>query len=133
MAQVPIRPDQGTSSKPLWKRWWVWVLAVVVVLIGLAQTQGDRAPEGQASPTDQLTPADQGPGCDQPATAWLETLQSGFYRDFRSAGITGSGYVKQDTDQGVAYSVAVTVEGVSGVAVFGTSNAPLQSDPGLVA
>jgi len=29
--------------------------------------------------------------------------------------------------------VAVTVEGVSGVAVFGTSDPPLQADPGLMA
>jgi hypothetical protein len=38
-----------------------------------------------------------------------------------------------DTSEGTAYYVAVTVDGVSGVAVFGTSDPPLQSDPGLIA
>ena len=71
--------------------------------------------------------------CKQPAAAWLETLQSALYPEFRANSITSSGYVEADTSGGKAYYVAVTVEGVPGVAVFGTSEPPLQADPGLIA
>jgi hypothetical protein len=72
-------------------------------------------------------------GCRQPADSWIDTLQSAFYPDYQSAGITSSAYVVADTSEGEAYYVAVEVDGVSGVAVFGTSDPPLQSDPGLIA
>jgi hypothetical protein len=71
--------------------------------------------------------------CEQPATAWLDTLQSAFYQEYRSDPITSSAYVQADTSEGTAYYVAVSVEGISGVAVFGTSDPPLQADPGLIA
>jgi len=41
--------------------------------------------------------------------------------------------VEASTSEGEAYYVGVQVEGVSGVAVFGTSEEPLISDPGLIA
>jgi hypothetical protein len=69
----------------------------------------------------------------QPSTAWLDTLQSAFYQEFRSDPITSSWYVEADTSEGTAYYVAITVEGVSGVAVFATSDPPRQADPGLIA
>jgi hypothetical protein len=38
-----------------------------------------------------------------------------------------------DTSEGAAYYVAVKGSGVSGVAVFGTSDPPRQADPRLIA
>lgn len=60
------------------------------------------------------------------------TLQSAFYEQYRDAEMTPLGYVEADTSEGKAYYVAVRVEGVDGVAVFGTLKPPLQSDPGLI-
>jgi hypothetical protein len=71
--------------------------------------------------------------CLAPADAWLETLQSGFRRQYKDAAITSSAYVETETAEGTAYYVAVEVEGIPSVAVFGTSDPPLQSDPGLIA
>jgi hypothetical protein len=67
-----------------------------------------------------------------PQGRWLDTLQSAFNREYRSAAITSSAYVHADTSEGMAYYVAVTVEGISGVAVFGTSDPPLQADTNLI-
>ena len=68
--------------------------------------------------------------CQQPGIAWLATLQSSFRRDL---GISAAAYVEVDTSEGTAYYVAVRVDGVPGVAVFGTDDPPLQGDPGLTA
>ncbi len=50
-----------------------------------------------------------------------------------AATITRAAYIEAETSAGTAYYVALEVEGVDGVAVFGTSEHPLQSDPGLIA
>jgi hypothetical protein len=71
--------------------------------------------------------------CLQPAGAWLDTLQSASYTEYRSEAITSSAYVETETSEGTAYYVAVNVDGVAGTAVFETSDPPLQSDPGLIA
>ena len=71
-----------------------------------------------------------GAECLDPSIAWLATLQSSFNRDL---GIRSSAYVEVDTSEGTAYYVAVKASGASGVAVFGTSDPPLQADPGLMA
>ena len=71
--------------------------------------------------------------CLRPAGAWLDTLQSAFYKEYRSAAITSSAYVETETSEGTAYYVAVNMDGAAGTAVFGTSDPPLQSDPGLIA
>jgi hypothetical protein len=71
--------------------------------------------------------------CLQPATAWLDTLHTAFYRRYLDEPITSSAYVEADTSEGTAYYVAVTVDGVLGAAVFGTSDPPLKSNPGLIA
>jgi hypothetical protein len=60
-------------------------------------------------------------------------LQSAFYEEYRSAAITSSAYVETETSEGTAYYVAVNMDGAAGTAVFGTSDPPLQSDPGLIA
>jgi hypothetical protein len=60
-------------------------------------------------------------------------LKSALYKEYRSAAITSSAYVETETSEGTAYYVAVNVDGVAGTAVFGTSDPPLQSDPGLIA
>lgn len=73
-------------------------------------------------------------GCEEPADAWLANLASAFFREHRFASIKRAAYVDVETTDGTdAYYVAVEVEGVTGIAVFGTSKPPLQSDPGLVA
>lgn len=103
------------------------MVLIVAVGAGVASTSG----EGDGAEGDVV--ADGVAECQQPATAWLDTLQSAFYRDYRDAAITASGYVEADTSEGTAYYVAVNVEGVAGTAVFGTSDPPLQADPGLIA
>jgi hypothetical protein len=62
----------------------------------------------------------------------LDTLQSAFNRKYRRAAITSSAYVHADTSEGTAHYVAVSVEGIFGVAVFGTSDPPLQADTSLI-
>jgi hypothetical protein len=47
--------------------------------------------------------ADEVADCQEPAAAWLDTLQSAFYRDYRDVAITASGYVEADTSEGTAY------------------------------
>lgn len=74
-----------------------------------------------------------GPECSEPADAWLDTLASAFYPEHKDATIARAAYIEADTSDGTAYYVALEVEGVEGVAVFGTSEAPLQADPGLIA
>jgi hypothetical protein len=126
---LPPRPDAqspGQAQAPLWKRWWFWLAVVVVVAaIGTAVGVG----EGRTGADEAAL------YCPVAANAWLDTLESAFYPEFQDApgGITSSAYVEVDTSEGAAYYVAVTVDGVSGVAVFGTSQPPLQSDPGLIA
>jgi hypothetical protein len=73
--------------------------------------------------------------CLLPARGWLNSLETAFYPEFQDApgGITSSVYADVDTSEGTAYYVAITVDGVSGQAVFGTSDPPHQSDPGLIA
>jgi hypothetical protein len=123
----PPRPDAQSPSQaptPIWKRWWFWLAVVVVVAAtGTAVGVGEGGTDEEAS------------DCLLPASAWLNTLETAFYAEFQDApgGITSSAYVEVDTSEGAAYYVAVTVDGVSGVAVFGTSEPPLRSDPGLIA
>ena len=92
-------------------------------------SSGSTADDDGGVATDDSTT----PSCDGPDSAWLDTLQSAFYAEYRDAAINDAAYVEQSTDQGTAYYVAVSVEGVSGVAVFSTSDPPLQADPGLIA
>ena len=109
------------APAPIWKRLWFWVIVVMVVGAWAgAATQRMSGVEG--APVD----------CLRPARAWLDTLQSAFNRKYRSAAITSSAYVQADTSEGTAYYVAVSVEGISGVAVFGTSDPPLQADTNLI-
>jgi len=70
--------------------------------------------------------------CLRPSRAWLDTLKSAFNRKYRRAAITSSAYVHADTSEGTAYYVAVSIEGMSGVAVFRTSDPPLQADTTLI-
>jgi hypothetical protein len=132
----PPRPDrrppppptpQRPAPKPVWMRWWFWV-GVVIVLAAIGNAVGD-----DDGTTSDVEAADGSSECLEPATAWLDTLQSAFYPEHRDAAITSSAYVETETSEGTAYYVAVTVDGVSGVAVFGTSDPPLQSNPGLMA
>ena len=125
----PPRPDaqsSGQAQAPFWKRWWFWLAVVVVVAaIGTAVGGGEGSTDTDEAASD----------CLLPASAWLDTLETAFYPEFQDApgGVTSSAYVEADTSEGTAYYVAVTVDGVSGVAVFETSDPPLQADPGLIA
>jgi hypothetical protein len=125
----PRRPDAQPPARaptPIWKRWWFWV-AVVVAVAAIGTVVG--VGEGRTGADEAAL------YCPVAASAWLDTLETAFYPEFQDApgGITSSAYVEVDTSEGTAYYVAVTVDGVSGVAVFGTSEPPLQSDPGLIA
>jgi hypothetical protein len=103
-----------------------------LVLLGAIISMFDGGSDSGSEPSE----SDRGAAtseCRLPADGWLETLQSGFRREYKDAAITSSAYVETETAEGTAYYVAVEVEGVPGVAVFGTSDPPLQSDPGLIA
>lgn len=125
----PARPDAQSPAQaqaPIWKRWWFWLAVVVVIAaIGTAVGSGEGGIGTDRAASD----------CLLPASAWLDTLETAFYPEFQDTpgGIMSSAYVEVDTSEGTAYYVAVIVDGVSGVAVFGTSDPPLQSDPGLIA
>jgi hypothetical protein len=119
MPPPPQAPKPAPA--PIWKRLWFWVL-VVMVVGAWAGAVSIRMSSVEGDPVD----------CLRPARRWLATLQSAFNREYRSAAITSSAYVHADTSEGMAYFVAVTVEGVSGVAVFGTSDPPLQADASLI-
>lgn len=122
---MPTAVAAYDSLKPLKSRRRVWkgrfclMAMIVAIAIGCG---GDGDPSG-----------DEPPECDEPAVGWLDTLRSGFYREHRNAAIQQSGYVEADTPEGTGYYVAIEVDGVDGIAVFGTSEAPVQSDPGLIA
>jgi hypothetical protein len=118
-----IHPPPGalaTSCVPKRCRLWVATVLPVVILAGVACS-------GRAD--DEQQPVD----CRQTAGSWLDTLQGAFYREYRGAAVTSPGYIEAATSEGTAYYVAVKVKGVAGTAVFGTSDPPLQSDPGLIA
>lgn len=115
---MPLPPP---APAPIWKRLWFWVL-VVMVVGAWAGAENIRMSSVEGAPVD----------CLRPAKRWLATLQSAFNREYRSAAITSSAYLHADTSEGTAYYVAVTVEGISGVAVFGTSDPPLQADTNLI-
>ena len=119
MPPPPQAPKPAPA--PIWKRLWFWVL-VVTVVGAWAGAASIRMSSDEGAPVD----------CLRPARAWLDTLQSAFSRKYRSAAITSSAYVHADTSEGTAYYVAVSVEGISGVAVFGTSDPPLQADASLI-
>ena len=128
--QLPPPPGSPkAASASIWKQWWFWVAMVVVVAVAASVASNDTSGGGD----DTSGGGDDAADCHEAAAAWLETLQSAFYREYRNAAITPSGYVEADTSEGRAYYVAVKVEGVAGVAVFGTSDPPLQADPGLIA
>lgn len=101
---------------------WLWVATILLVTILAGVACGDRA-------DDEQQPVD----CRQTAGSWLDTLQGAFYREYRDAAVTSPGYIEAVTSEGTAYYVAVKVKGVAGTAVFGTSDPPLHSDPGLIA
>jgi hypothetical protein len=117
----PPPPAPKPVPAPIWKRLWFWVLVVMVVGAWVGAVSRRMSSDEGAS-------AD----CLRPARRWLDTLQSSFNRKYRSAAITSSAYVHADTSEGTAYYVAVSVEGISGVAVFGTSDPPLQVDASLI-
>ena len=130
MPPPPQAPKPAPA--PIWKRLWFWVLVVMVVgvwagAVSIRMSSDEGASQPQA-PALSIASVD----CLRPARRWLDTLQSSFNRKYRSAAITSSAYVHADTSEGTAYYVAVSVEGISGVAVFGTSDPPLQAETDLI-
>src|SRR5688572_22381161 len=104
-------------------------LSVVLALILSACSGSSPGPlAGGTGPADTSTAT-----CQEPLQAWIRTLESAFIGEHEGAAIEESAYVEAETSEGTAYYVAVRVDGVSGVAVFGTSDAPTQADPGLIA
>jgi hypothetical protein len=118
---MPPPPQAPKPAAPISNRLWFWVL-VVMVVGAWAGAVSIRMSSDEGASVD----------CLRPAKRWLDTLQSAFNREHRSAAITSSAYVHADTSEGTAYYVAVSVEGISGVAVFGTSDPPLKADTNLI-
>jgi hypothetical protein len=129
---LPMPPPPQTlepAPPPIWKRLWFWVIVVMVIGAWAGAATIRMSSDGGASmSSDGGAPAN----CLRPARAWLDTLQSSFDRKYRSATITSSAYIHADTSEGTGYYVVVSVEGISGVAVFGTSDPPLQADATLI-
>jgi hypothetical protein len=135
VTDLPPQPDTVLGPPPAapkkkWPRSTKIAIAIIgsVIVLGII---GALATQQPSTTNDEET--DDASSCRRPAAAWLATLQSGFYSQYRDAPMTALGYVEADTSEGKAYYVAVTVEGVNGVAVFGTSAPPLQSGQGLIA
>ena len=124
MPPPPQAPKPAPA--PIWKRLWFWVIVVMVVgaWAGAVRVRmsSDEGVSGGGASAD----------CVRPARAWLDTLQSAFNHEYRRAAITSSAHVHADTSEGTAYYVAVSIEGISGVAVFRTSDPPLQADTNLI-
>ena len=132
MPPPPQAPKPAPA--PIWKRLWFWALVVMVVGAWAGAVSVRLSSDEGASAVSVRLYSDEGASVDclRPARRWLDTLQSAFNRKYRSAAITSSAYVHADTSEGMAYYVAVSVEGISGVAVFGTSDPPLQADTSLI-
>ena len=127
----PPRLDDGVPIDSRTPRWIWWLGApVLVVLIALAFKDAPASEsEGGTGPG-----SDEASDCMIPAQVWIETLQGAFFEEHPGATVQESAYIeKETTDETPAYYVALRVEGVSGVAVFGTSNPPTQDDAGLIA
>jgi len=122
-------PQPAPPSKPPRSRTGVIIAIAIVGFIAVVSIIDAVSGSDDGSSSGDEGMADTS-DCLQPAGAWLDTLQSGFYKEYRSAAITSSAYVETETSEGTAYYVAVNVDGVAGTAVFGTSDPPLQSDPG---
>ena len=124
-AQMPPPPPvRGPQPTPIWRRWWFWVAVVVAVAAVASVTQNETS----GSDGDEASAS-----CRTTAGSWLDTLHSAFYSEYRDSSSSSPGFVEVETSEGVAYYVAVEVDGVAGVAVFGTSEPPLQADPGIIA
>ena len=129
----PPRLDEGgappgSDHAPRWI-WWLSV-PVLVVLVALALKSGGTSdPEGVTGPG-----GDEASDCMPPAEAWIDTLEGAFSAEHVGATVHESAYIeKETTDETPTYYVAVRVEGVPGIAVFGTSDPPLQGDAGTTA
>ena len=120
MPPPPQAPEPAPA--PIWKRLWFWVLVVTVVVAWAGAVNIRMSSDEGSASVD----------CLRPARRWLDTLQDSFNRKYRRAAITSSAYLQADTSEGMAYYVAVSVEGISGVAVFGTSDPPLRADASLI-
>lgn len=139
MADIPPPPpprgdisQQTPPSKPPRSRTGVIIAIAIVGFIAVVSIIDAVSGSDDGSSSRDEGTADTS-DCLQPAGAWLDTLQSAFYKEYRGAAITSSAYVETVTSEGTAYYVAVNVDRVARTAVFGTSDPPLQSDPGLIA
>lgn len=128
-SQRPAPPGPGSKWKPS-TGFIVAMVIVGLVVVGGIVNALDSESDGGPSPSDS---SDATSACRQTAGSWIDTLQSSFHKEYRDAQIIASSYVEASTSEGPAYYVAVQVQGLSGVAVFGTSEEPLISDPGLIA
>ena len=135
MPPPPQAPKPAPA--PIWKRLWFWVIVVMVVgawagAVSIRMSIDEGASDGGTSADEGASDGGTSADCLRPSRAWLDTLTSAFNRKYRRAAITSSAYVHADTSEGTAYYVAVSIEGISGVAVFGTSDPPLQADTNLI-
>lgn len=109
-------------KKPWFKKWWVWVLAVVV-LIGVGNALGNGGSTTAAPPpevtvgTSAPVPEASDTPAEPPASEEAEplTLQKGWKID-KSDGfaVYVTGYVKNNTDQAITNYVQITFDALDG-------------------
>lgn len=120
-ASQPVPNKPGT---PWFKKWWVWVLAVIVLIgVGNALGRGGSTtaappPEvtvGTSTPVPEATDPAEQPPSDAPEPTEPLTLQKGWKID-KSDGFAVyiTGYVKNNTDQPISHYVQITFDALDG-------------------
>jgi hypothetical protein len=55
MSSLPPPPEARPKSKPIWKRWWFWVIAVLVALYAIGVASRDTEDTAAESPSASVT------------------------------------------------------------------------------
>ena len=56
MSWLPPPPEPRARSRSIWKRWWVWVIAVVIALFAIGLASGDTQDTAESpSPASETT------------------------------------------------------------------------------
>jgi len=102
-----------TSSKRSWfKKWWVW-LGVVVVLIGIGNALGGGGTTQSAAPATQQTAGSRSsePAKPAPAAKAKLTLEDGWAMDKSNQfAVQVVGYVSNNTDKPITNYVQITFD-----------------------
>lgn len=123
--QVPPAAPPSRTGPPRWVWWAIGIFGVLVILAVTADAASESPPDEAAD--------DGGAECNVPNQEWLELLSGSFFPEYRDATIEDAAYVEVETSEGPATYVALKVDAVDRVAVFGSSGDPSTDDPGLTA